>query len=85
MLQPKKVKHRKMFKGRLRGKAMRGNTLAFGTFGLQAMSSGFITLMWILPSPRCPNRHISKSGYWASKTAPRSETKPVRAEIGSAM
>ena len=37
MLQPKKVKHRKVFKGRLRGKAMRGNTLAFGDFGLQAM------------------------------------------------
>jgi large subunit ribosomal protein L16 len=43
MLQPKKVKHRKMFKGRLRGKALRGNTLAFGAFGLQAISSGYIT------------------------------------------
>jgi ribosomal protein L16/L10AE len=36
MLQPKKVKHRKQHKGRMRGKAYRGCTLAFGDFGLQA-------------------------------------------------
>ena len=38
MLAPKKVKHRKQQKGRVRGKAQRGNTLAFGDFGLQAMA-----------------------------------------------
>ena len=37
MLQPKKVKHRKQQKGRMRGKAYRGNTLAFGDYGLQAV------------------------------------------------
>lgn len=62
MLQPKKVKHRKMFKGRLRGKAMRGNTLAFGTFGLQAMSSGFITARQIEAARIAMTRHAKRGG-----------------------
>ena len=36
MLMPKRVKHRKQFRGRMKGKAQRGNTLAYGEFGLQA-------------------------------------------------
>ena len=43
MLAPKKMKHRKMFKGRMRGLAYRGNTLSFGDFGLQAEACGRIT------------------------------------------
>lgn len=62
MLQPKKVKHRKMFKGRLRGKALRGNTLAFGTFGLQAMSSGFITARQIEAARIAMTRHAKRGG-----------------------
>ena len=62
MLQPKKVKHRKMFKGRLRGKAMRGNTLAFGTFGLQAMSSGFLTARQIEAARIAMTRHAKRGG-----------------------
>ena len=62
MLQPKKVKHRKMFEGRLRGKAMRGNTLAFGTFGLQAMSSGFITARQIEAARIAMTRHAKRGG-----------------------
>ena len=62
MLQPKKVKHRKMFKGRLRGKAMRGNTLAFGTFGLQAMTSGFITARQIEAARIAMTRHAKRGG-----------------------
>ena len=62
MLQPKKVKHRKMFRNRLRGEAMRGNTLAFGTFGLQAMSSGFITARQIEAARIAMTRHAKRGG-----------------------
>lgn len=43
MLQPKKVKHRKVHRGRLKGVAQRGNSLQFGDFGLQAMESTWLT------------------------------------------
>lgn len=62
MLQPKKVKHRKMFKGRLRGKALRGNTLAFGNYGLQALTSGFITARQIEAARIAMTRHVKRGG-----------------------
>ena len=62
MLQPKKVKHRKMFKGRLRGNALRGNTLAFGAYGLQAVSSGFITARQIEAARIAMTRHVKRGG-----------------------
>ena len=43
MLMPKKVKYRRQQKGRLRGKALRGNTVDFGQYGLKAMESGRIS------------------------------------------
>ena len=43
MLQPKKVKHRKAHKGRIRGEAQRGATVAFGSFGLKALEPKWIT------------------------------------------
>lgn len=42
MLMPKRVKHRKQFRGRIRGLATRGNTVAFGDFGLQAIEPGWV-------------------------------------------
>ncbi len=62
MLQPKKVKHRKMFKGRLRGKALRGNTLAFGNYGLQALTSGFLTARQIEAARIAMTRHVKRGG-----------------------
>ncbi len=62
MLQPKKVKHRKMFKGRLRGKALRGNTLAFGNYGLQAMTSGFLSARQIEAARIAMTRHVKRGG-----------------------
>jgi large subunit ribosomal protein L16 len=62
MLQPKKVKHRKMFKGRIRGKAMRGNTLAFGNYGLQAISSGYVTARQIEAARIAMTRHVKRGG-----------------------
>ncbi len=43
MLQPRKVKHRKQQKGRIKGIAHKGNTIAFGKYGLQALEAGWIT------------------------------------------
>ncbi len=62
MLQPKKVKHRKAFKGRLRGKALRGNTLAFGNYGLQATTSGFLSARQIEAARIAMTRHAKRGG-----------------------
>ena len=81
MLQPKKVKHRKMFKGRLRGKALRGNTLAFGTFGLQAMSSGFITARQIEAARIAMTRHAKRGGKVWIRIFPDKPTTKKPAEV----
>lgn len=43
MLMPKRTKHKKMFRGRMKGSAQRGNTVAFGDYGLQALEPAWIT------------------------------------------
>ena len=43
MLMPKRVKRRRVFRGRMKGKAMRGNFLAYGDYGIQAMEPGWVT------------------------------------------
>ena len=62
MLQPRKVKHRKVQKGRLRGKARRGNTVSFGDYGLQALGTGFITARQIEAARIAMTRHIKRGG-----------------------
>jgi len=62
MLAPKKVKYRKMMKGRRRGTAWRGSTLAFGDFGLQATDRGWLTAREIEASRVALTRHIKRGG-----------------------
>jgi large subunit ribosomal protein L16 len=62
MLQPKKVKHRKQQKGRMRGKAYRGSTLAFGDFGLQAIEGFRITARQIEAARVAMTRHVKRGG-----------------------
>jgi large subunit ribosomal protein L16 len=62
MLQPKKVKHRKIQKGRMRGKAYRGSTLSFGDYGLQAMESGRISARQIEAARIAMTRHVKRGG-----------------------
>ncbi len=62
MLQPRKVKHRKVQKGRLRGKAWRGNKVSFGDFGLQALGTGFLTARQIEAARIAMTRHIKRGG-----------------------
>jgi large subunit ribosomal protein L16 len=62
MLQPKKVKHRKMMKGRMRGKAYRGSTLAFGDFGLQAVEKARVSARQIEAARVAMTRHAKRGG-----------------------
>ncbi|HIG01693.1 MAG TPA: 50S ribosomal protein L16 [Myxococcales bacterium] len=62
MLQPRKVKHRKVQKGRLRGKAWRGNKVSFGDYGLQALGTGFITARQVEAARIAMTRHIKRGG-----------------------
>jgi len=57
MLMPKRVKYRKQFRGRMRGKATRGNTVAFGEFGLQSLEPAWITSRQIESARRAMVRH----------------------------
>ena len=58
MLAPKRVKFRKQQKGRMRGMATRGNTVAFGDYGLQAVEPGWITNRQIEAARVALTRHI---------------------------
>ena len=62
MLSPKRVKFRKMFKGRTRGIAQRGATVAFGTYGLQALEPGWVTNRQIEAARVALTRHIKRGG-----------------------
>ena len=62
MLQPKQTKFRKMHKGRNRGLAQNGNTVAFGRFGLVASDRGRITARQIEAARRAMTRHIKRGG-----------------------
>ena len=62
MLQPKKTKHRKAHKGRIRGNAQRGATVAFGSFGLKAMEPKWITNRQIEAARQAMTRHMKREG-----------------------
>jgi large subunit ribosomal protein L16 len=62
MLMPKRVKYRKVQRGRLKGKAWRGGTVAFGTYGLQAVESHYITSRQIEAARRAIVRYIRRGG-----------------------
>jgi large subunit ribosomal protein L16 len=62
MLSPKRVKFRKMFKGRTRGVAQRGSEISFGTYGLKAMEPGWITNRQIEAARVALTRHIKRGG-----------------------
>lgn len=62
MLSPKKVKWRKQQKGRMKGKAYRGNTITFGEFAIQATSCGYITNRQIEAARIAMTRKIKRGG-----------------------
>jgi large subunit ribosomal protein L16 len=62
MLQPKKTKFRKAFKGRIHGNAKGGTTLNFGAYGLKAVQPGRVTARQIEAARRAMTRHMKRSG-----------------------
>ncbi|MEQ8329633.1 MAG: 50S ribosomal protein L16 [Longimicrobiales bacterium] len=62
MLAPKRVKHRKTHKGRMRGMALRGNKVSFGEYGLQATEPTWITNRQIESARIAMTRHIKRGG-----------------------
>lgn len=62
MLQPKRTKYRKQFKGRNRGNALRGNKVSFGEFALKATERGRITSRQIESARRAMTRYVKRGG-----------------------
>jgi large subunit ribosomal protein L16 len=62
MLQPKRTKHRKAHKGRIKGNAQRGAMVAFGSFGLKAMEPKWITNRQIEAARQAMTRHMKREG-----------------------
>jgi large subunit ribosomal protein L16 len=81
MLSPKRVKHRKMQKGRMKGAAGTGNTLTFGEFGLQALSCGFITNRQIEAARIAISRETKRGGQMWIKIFPDKSLSKKPAEV----
>jgi large subunit ribosomal protein L16 len=62
MLSPKRVRRRKVQKGRMRGVSFRGSEVSFGDFGLQATTCGFVTARQIEAARIAMTRHIKRGG-----------------------
>lgn len=62
MLMPKRVKYRKQQRGRRKGKAVRGSTLAFGQYGLKAIAPGWLSARQIEAARIAMTRHIKRGG-----------------------
>lgn len=85
MLMPKKVKYRKLHRGRRAGKAGRGNSVAFGEFGLQSTEAAWVTDRQIEAARIAINRHIKRGGkVWIRIFPDKSVTKkPAETRMGS--
>lgn len=84
MLMPKKVKHRKQFKGRMKGVAYRGSELNFGDFGLKALECGWLSSRQIESARRAMTRHVKRGGkIWIRIFPDKSLTKkPAETRMG---
>ena len=85
MLQPRRVKYRKMHRGRMRGMAIRGSSLAFGEFGIQALEPAWINGRQIEAARRAMTRHVRRGGQiWIRIFPQKSYTKkPLETRQGS--
>ncbi len=85
MLQPKKMKYRKQFRGKNRGLALVGNTVTFGEFGLKATESGWLTSQQIEAARKKITFVTKRAGrYWMRVFPHKSVTqKPVGVKMGS--
>jgi large subunit ribosomal protein L16 len=85
MLQPNRLKYRKMHRGRRAGEAQRGSTVAFGEFGLQAMECGWLTSRQIEAARRAITHYIKRGGkIWIRIFPDKPVTaKPAETRMGS--
>ena len=85
MLRPKRVKRRRVHRGRMKGKAMRGNTVTYGEFGLQALEPAWMTANQIEAARRAMTRYIKRGGNVWIKVFPDKPVskKPAEVRMGS--
>ena len=85
MLMPKRVKRRRVFRGRMTGKATRGNKITYGQFGLQALDPGWITSNQIEAARVAMTRYIKRGGnVWVKIFPDKPVTeKPAETRMGS--
>ena len=85
MLMPKRVKRRRVFRGRMKGKAMRGNFLAYGDYGIQAMEPGWVTSNQIEAARVALTRYTRRGGQVWIKIFPDKPIteKPAETRMGS--
>lgn len=62
MLQPKRLKYRKQFRGRMKGKASRGGEVSFGDYALQAVEPSWVTSRQVEAARRAIVRHVKRGG-----------------------
>ena len=85
MLLPKRVKYRRVHRGRLTGKAMRGNTVSYGEYGLQALEPAWVTSNQIEAARIAMTRYIKRGGQVWIKIFPDKPIteKPAETRMGS--
>ena len=85
MLMPKRQKHRKVFKGKIRGVASKGNKIAFGDYALQAMAHERITSRQIESARQAMTRYIKRGGKIWIRIFPHTPVtrKPLDVKMGS--
>jgi len=85
MLQPKKVKFRRVQKGKMKGNAQRGNQLAFGSFGIKTLEEAWITGRQIEAARVAVTRHMQRQGQIWIRIFPDKpiSRKPLEVRMGS--
>lgn len=85
MLMPKRVKRRRQFRGRMKGAAHKGNTVAYGEYGLQALECGWITSNQIEAARVAMTRFVKRGGkVWVDIFPHKPVTKkPAETRMGS--
>ena len=85
MLMPKRVKRRRVFRGRMKGKALRGNEITYGEFGLVALEPGWVTSQQIEAARIAMTRYIKRGGKVWIKIFPHKPVteKPAETRMGS--
>ena len=85
MLMPKRVKHRKQFRGSMRGKATRGNKISYGEYGIVAMEPGWVKSNQIEAARIAMTRYVKRGGKVWIKIFPDKPVtkKPLGTRMGS--